>query len=391
MDETDKSRKTDDVSNEKSREPGRRFLRVLFWSLASVLFLVVCGIVYLGLTWRSIAKTGGYSEEWRDAVDGSELSDVEYGELPWQKMDVYVPSSLDPTKSRGAIIFIHGGAWIGGGRYELQGFAKRMAKRGYLAANMEYMLYSDKGFWKDYKSLYSIDKVLDDVELAIKKLVEVGAERGYKIEKVALSGHSAGGHVSMLYGYSYKTRGNGAPPAEIAFVAPRVGPSDFHARTWKADGNQKKLAVMAWFASFMSGVEMTPEQYARPDETTEKAIESISPVSMVAPGVPPTLAAYGANDSLVPAPHCQVLKHAFSAMKAKGVAEIAPGDATTPVFDLLVFPNSNHMLGRDPDYTLKWEGFFLKYASKYLSDSPREPSVAPNAETRKDASDSRSL
>ena len=27
------------------------------------------------------------------------------------------------------------------------------------------------------------------------------------------------------------------------------------------------------------------------------------------------------------------------------------------------------MLGRDPDFTLKWQGLFLAYSSRYLSES----------------------
>jgi acetyl esterase/lipase len=297
--------------------------------------------------------------------------------LPWQMMDVYVPRELAPEKIEGAIMFIHGGAWIGGGRIEQQAFAKRMAKKGYLTGNMEYMLFNDS--LKEHKKDYNIQRVLTDVDLALAKLVEIGESYGYKINRVALSGHSAGGHISMLYGYTYETREGGDPPVKIAFVAPRVGPVDFHAKTWNAE---KEPKTMAWFASFLSGVKMSPKQYANPDDATEAAIQSISPLYAIKPGVPPTLAAYGAKDALVPERHWQLLRHEFSKIKAKSIADLAVESDMDPViegadpsvFDLLVFPNSNHMLGRDPDYTLKWRGLFLAYATRYL-DVPAKPDV----------------
>lgn len=350
----------EDTKKKRRRPVVRILLRIL--GVAALLAIVV--VCYLGYSIHRIVRNGGYAEKWEEDVDGDWLRDMSYGELPWQKMDFYVPKEFDPLKAHGALLFIHGGAWIGGNRLEQAGFAKRMAKEGYLTGNMEYMLYNDD--LGEYKSKYNIQMVLADVDLALAKLVEVGRERGYEIDRVALCGHSAGGHISMLYGYTYKERENGAPPVEIAFVAPRVGPVDFHAKTWNAE---KDPRTMTWFTSFLSGVEISEAQYVNPDEKTEAAIESISPLSFIESGIPPTLAVYGAKDVLVPSRHCKLLEHAFHEIKAKSIAEVEYTDRQTPVFDILVFPNSNHMLGRDPDFTLKWQGLFLAYSSRYLAES----------------------
>ena len=253
-----------------------------------------------------------------------------------------------------------------------------MAKEGYLTANMEYTLYNND--LKERKNEYSIELVLEDVRLALAKLVEVGEEYGYHIDRVALSGHSAGGHISMLYGFRSRTREDFETPVKIAFVAPRVGPVDFHAKTWDVpirDASEdpqaqswtedKRIETMARITSFLSGVDVSERQYLNPDDKTEAAIESISPLYDIKPGVPPIFAAYGAKDMLVPAQNYKLLKHAFSELKAKSVGEVDSDDTETQVFDLLVFPNSNHMLARDPDYTLKWRGLFLSYASRYLT------------------------
>ncbi len=366
----------------KKKRSFRRVLKRIFYVLCALTAIAAIVVYFVA---RNAIRNGGYAETWIVDVHGDILEDRNYGEYPHQVMDIYVPRTLDPAKANGAILFIHGGAWIGGGRWEQEAFAKMMAKEGYLTANMEYTLYNND--LKERKDEYDVELVLEDVRLALAKLVEIGEEYGYHIDRVALSGHSAGGHVSMLYGFRSGTREDFETPVKIAFVAPRVGPVDFHAKTWDiphrvdpttsrdklADSQsqtwseEKRIETMTKITSFLSGVEISERRYLNPDEETEAAIESISPLYDIKPGVPPIFAAYGAKDIIVPSQHYKLLKHAFAELKAKSVAEVDPDDAETQVFDLLVFPNSNHMLARDPDYPLKWRGLFLSYASRYLA------------------------
>ena len=380
-----------------------RTLRLIFFCLCGITAIVALVLYFYA---KNAIRDGGYAETWIVDVHGDILEDRSYGDNPQQTMDVYVPRTLDPAKSRGAILFIHGGAWIGGGRWEQESFAKMMAKEGYLTANMEYTLYNND--LKERKDEYNIELVLEDVRLALAKLVEIGEEYGYQIDRVALSGHSAGGHISMLYGFRSRTREDFASPVKIAFVAPRVGPFDFHAKTWNIpssdepatdrDGSEdalsntwtveKRIETMAKIASFLSGVEISKERYLNPDEKTEAALESISPLYDVKPGVPPIFAAYGAKDIIVPSQNYKLLKHAFAGLKAKSVADVAPDDTETQVFDLLVFPNSNHMLARDPDYTLKWRGLFLSYASRYLM-TPVESSATGGGDGAENAAEAK--
>ena len=213
-------------------------------------------ISYLFLMIKKAIRDSGYSEKWDPKVDGERLVDERYGEYPLQKMDVYVPKTIDPSKSRGAFLFMHGGAYVGGDRREQEGVAKAMAKEGYLTANIEYTLYNKT--LKERRSSCSVDMLLEDVRLALTKLVEIGRQHGYNVEKVALSGHSAGGHVSMLYGFRSRTLEGFESPVEVAFVAPRVCCVDFHADMWKSGKNPK---IMTWFTSFLSGVPIGKRLY----------------------------------------------------------------------------------------------------------------------------------
>ena len=67
-------------------------------------------VSYLSLMVKKAIRDSGYSEKWNAKVDGEHLVDERYGEYPQQVMDVFVPKNLDPSKLRGAFLFLHGGA-----------------------------------------------------------------------------------------------------------------------------------------------------------------------------------------------------------------------------------------------------------------------------------------
>ena len=356
------------IAEPPTRKRRRTVLRALEGLL--LLFIVVVAVlgVYVAKSFRDAEKNGGYAEEWHDGADGSLLSDVAYGDREWELMDVYLPKEREPSKVQGAILFVHGGGWTSGSRANEQGFARHFAKEGWLTANMEYILYNDK-LSDAEKAEYSVYKVLDEIDLALAKLKEVGAEHGYDVEKVAVSGHSAGGHLSALYGYTYKTRENANPPVEVAFVAPRAGPTDFYTPdAWGPGGGD--LSGPASFLSFMSGVPTTADDLRGPNEKALMAARLISPAAFIGKSAVPTLAAYGGKDSVVPYTQYLALIREFGERNARGIAETPP-ESNTLVFDLLIFPNSNHMLGRDPSVTQKWYEYFNAYSERYLTTNAR--------------------
>ena len=343
-------------------------LEILFIvSIVGSLLLTCVGGCFL----LKYLRDGGYVESWTDGEDGTLLAKVQYGPRDWQIMDVYVPKTFDASKSSGALLFVHGGAWIVGSRREQQGFARRIAKRGYLVANMEYMLYNYK-LSKEDKESYSVYSVLDEIDMALAKLKEIGSEHGYDVKKVGISGHSAGGHLAMLYGYRYKTRENGSPCVDVAFIAPRVGPSDFLTRNaWGPETGDMKRS--ARFVSYLSGEEITPSDLKERNAKAEAALKRISPACYISPETAvPTFAAYAAKDMLVPTTQTSAVTRAFDRIGAKSFTVVTSPTSTTPVFDLLIFPNSNHPLASDPVFTEKWTRIFEAYAARYLDEPTSE-------------------
>jgi len=343
-----------DVSKQAS--PRRRRVRRLL--IAATVGCVLLGVVGIGVVAavgvgiRSALEKSGYLEDWTDA-DGVFVDGVSYGPNDWNKLDLYFPKEIAPERSRGAVLFIHGGAWNAGKRQDMAGFARRTAKRGYVAASLGYMLAGDKT-----KDVYSMNAVMDEIDAALKTLKEEATKRGAPLEKVALSGDSAGGHIATLYAYS---RGKDAP-LPVVFVAPRVGPSDFHVETWP---NLDPGAV-AGLVSAMTRTETTVDAMKAKTPEAEAAIAAISPASFVEKGgAVPTLAAFGGEDTLVPPPHRERL---VAALEKSGVP-----------FDVVDFPNSGHMLASDPEATERRRELFFEYAERYLNVAS-EASETPEAE-----------
>ena len=331
-----------DVSKQAS--PRRRRVRRLL--IAATVVSVLLGVVGIGVVAavgvgiRQVLEKSGYVENWTDA-DGVCVEGVPYGPNDWNKLDLYFPKEIAPERSRGAVLFIHGGAWSGGRRGDMAGFARRTAKGGYVAASLGYMLSGDKT-----EAGYSMNAVMDEIDAALKTFKEEATKRGAPLEKVALSGDSAGGHIAMLYAYS---RGKNAP-LPVVFVAPRVGPSDFHLETWP----NLEPQTVAGLVSKMTRTETTVEAMKAKTPEAEAAIAAVSPATFAENGVAiPTLAAYGGEDGLVPTPHRERL---VAALEKSGVP-----------FDVVDFPNSGHMLESDPEATQVRRKLFFEYAERYLN------------------------
>lgn len=110
------------------------------------------------------------------------------------RLDIYRPASdSDHSGLRPAIVQVHGGGWIAGSRFE-QGIPllNHLAARGWVGFNIDYRL-SPEATWPDH---------IVDVKAAIAWVREHAGELGVDPEQIAITGGSAGGHLSALAGLS---------------------------------------------------------------------------------------------------------------------------------------------------------------------------------------------
>ncbi|MBQ6021636.1 MAG: alpha/beta hydrolase [Clostridia bacterium] len=242
---------------------------------------------------------------------------VRYGEAERDLVTVYVPKNAEKREYHGCILYIHGGSWTGGEKEDMAPLCKKLAGKGYITATMSYSLCAEG-------SGVTVYTMLDEIGMCIAALKEFSDEKGLNITKVAPSGYSAGGHISMLYCY---TRADAAA-LEIAFTANRVGPADMTTAAWGESAYR--------LTSQLTGVEITKEM--RENGEADRLCREISPVFYVNENSVPSLFAYAGNDPIVTKGNREAMEKTFSEVFGEN------GNGYRYVF----YPLSGHGLLLDP-------------------------------------------
>ena len=176
----------------------------------------------------------------------------------------------------------------------------------------------------------------DEIDMAIKKIKDFSDEKELNITKLAVSGYSAGAHLSMLYGFS---RADEAA-IELVFTANQVGPSDFHSEVWGSTS----------LASMLSGIEITEEMIE--NGKAEDVINLVSPTAYVTKDTVPSILAYGGTDMIVPSGNAERIKSAFENSGA--------------IHSYILYPLSNHGLGLDPLCEMVYINTVEQYCKDYF-------------------------
>jgi acetyl esterase/lipase len=188
-------------------------------------------------------------------------------------MDIHVPEG--GGDARPAVMLIHGGAWRFGSRDGYTEAAERFAAAGYVAATISYRLVPAGTY----------PAAVQDALCALSFLRAHAADYGIDPDRIAVTGYSAGGHLSALIGVAHDNPAHQpdcewGPTAAPAAVIPGDGPYDFTAGT---DVRHE------WVTDFLGGtIEEVPQNYV-----------DASPLPQVREGAPPMLVVHG-HDDVVP-------------------------------------------------------------------------------------------
>ena len=174
-----------------------------------------------------------------------------------------------------------GGSWNGGEKEDMEPQCKKLAMKGYIAATMSYSLCSKSNEITDV----TVYTMLDEMTACIEEIKTFSEEQGLNITKLATSGYSAGGHISMLYSYARPQDS----AIELAFTANRVGPADMTTSAWGAGAYS--------LASKLTGTVFTEEMIKSGE--ADRLCREISPVAFVNADTMPSLFAYAGNDPIV--------------------------------------------------------------------------------------------
>lgn len=264
----------------------------------------------------------------------TDLTDIAYGENEQQAFDLFLPAGKE--KKLPLVVLIHGGEWIRGDKGTYTQTAKDCCDRyGVAAATIGYRFLSENT---------AMDVLMQDIGTSIEKICKTAKENGVQITKVALRGHSSGAHLAMLYAYAYAD----ACCVPVGFVCSESGPTDLTDDNFFAPNNILGKEKVEMLFSYAIGKDYTYE--------TRKAfaeeVKAGSPLFHVNENTVPTILQHGSRDCIIPYSNAVSLD---AKLTEYGVAH-----------DFVTFPNSNHGLESDPDYTETAEELFSEYISKYL-------------------------
>ncbi|MEC7489289.1 MAG: alpha/beta hydrolase [Pseudomonadota bacterium] len=136
--------------------------------------------------------------------------DVQYGRHPRERLDVFLP---DGDKAP-LFAFIHGGYWQWNDKEGFEFLAKELNAAGAAFANIEYALCPD----------VSLGELADQCRRAIAHLWLEADQYGYDRNRIVVSGHSAGGHLTaMMQATDWPEFGSGLQEDVVAAGLPISG------------------------------------------------------------------------------------------------------------------------------------------------------------------------
>ena len=158
--------------------------------LLIVLILIILTILFVKAKYGPFYYVGIYNMF--PLPPGIEVKkDIKYGENERLKLDVYYPR-VEVKEEKPVVIFVHGGSWKSNSKDQFRFIGKNLAKRGYIAVLPNYRLVPD----------YRYPAQIKDVAKAFKWTENNINSFGGTSNNIILSGHSAGGHLAALLGYS---------------------------------------------------------------------------------------------------------------------------------------------------------------------------------------------
>jgi acetyl esterase/lipase len=210
--------------------------------------------------------------------------------------DLYRP----PNPNGCGVLLIYGGGFVEGDRGQLRGYGIALGRAGYTSLACEYRL-AGEALWP---------AALDDAQTAFTFFHGEAKSLGLDKTKLATSGNSAGGALSLLLAGTSALR----VAASIAFYAP----VDFIGDDARSHGSPNGL------------------KYLLGDDVSEERLLAMSAINYVGPKFPPTLLLTGNRDARVgwqeSVRMCEALNDAGSSC------------------ELHVFDGLEHAFDMDPEY-----------------------------------------
>lgn len=250
-------------------------------------------------------------------------SDIEYGNTGTRPLllDLYSPNDVQGPVP--GIVFIHGGSWKHGGKEDYRLYGMHFAKLGYVVASIQYRLSGEAPF----------PAAVHDVKAAVRYMRAEASSIGVDPDRIGVAGGSAGGHLSMMIGYSSDVpelagkSGHPGVSSRVQCVVNLYGPTDMTTE-YARNISQTNSAVSQFFTGTYKE---QPDAYA-----------AGSPLKYVTSDDPPTLILHGTVDALVPINQADILAKKLTEQQVPYVYDRLPGwphamDVAKPVNERCVW------------------------------------------------------
>jgi acetyl esterase/lipase len=190
------------------------------------------------------------------------------------KLEFFRPQGVEKSERRPAILWVHGGAWVGGTTEATTPHARYFASRGMFAANVAYRLATpDK---------VTVADCLADCRAAVRYLRDHAEKLGIDPARIAVAGDSAGGHLAASLGTLPDADVSSRPDAMLLYN-PIVD-----------------MTEDDWIRYAVGGEALANKKSPRPSALEDVALAlALSPVFHVTAGQVPSILLHGRADHVV--------------------------------------------------------------------------------------------
>lgn len=261
-------------------------------TLRFFLILLLCGLCCLQTFSQDKTTALSATSRWASTVNERYWiqPDITYGVANNYTLKLDVWQRKDAKTAAPTLIYYHGGGWIFGDRTGATLLFLPYLEMGWNVINVEYRM----------ANVSLAPAAVEDCRCALRWAVRNAKQYNIDTDRIVLTGHSAGGHLSLITGMLPEGTGldnncDGTEKLKVAAIINWFGISDV------ADvvqgRNRKNYAVM-WMGS-------------QPDPLT--IAKRVSPLTYVRAGLPPILSIHGDADPVVPYDQSTRLHQALSA------------------------------------------------------------------------------
>ncbi len=262
----------------------------------------------LGPDYRSVAATsqpavhgGIFATGWSRHRYVEKAGTVRYGPRRANRADIWRRADLPRDGRAPVLLQVPGGAWaIGMRRPQAYPLLSHLAERGWICVSIGYRV-SPRHTWPEH---------IVDVKRALVWVKEHIAEYGGDPDFVAITGGSAGGHLTAL---AALTPGDPAfqPGFEHADTSVKAAVPVYGRYDWYSTEGTGRGEFIAFLQKFVTKVRFS---------THRQVYVDASPIDRLRPDAPPFFVLHGTDDSIIPVPEGRAFVEALRAVSTSAVA-----------------------------------------------------------------------